>query len=83
MKQPSVQVRIPTAAFDVFASEAIRQVRPITTVVLGAARAFAKLSPAAREEFTIGERPSIETAASLLKRNGPAPANRRRNGGAK
>lgn len=78
MKQSTIVQRIPGDAFDVFAGEAMRQARPVGQIILGASRAFKKLSPAQREEFTIGEPPTIETAKSLLQRTGPAPANRKR-----
>lgn len=79
MKQSTTVVRrIPMAAFVFFTSEAQRQRRPFNIIVEGAARSFAKLSPYQREEFTIGEPPTIETAASLLQRTAPAPANRRK-----
>lgn len=78
MKQPTTVLRIPGVAFDVFAHEAIRQCRPVGQIILGASRAFKKLSPALREEFTIGEPMTIETAASLLGRTSPAKPNRKR-----
>jgi hypothetical protein len=79
MKQsPTIVCRMPRAAFVVFSDEAARQCRPLPNIIAGAARAFEKLSPAQREEFTIGEPPSIETAASLLGRTLPAPVNRRK-----
>lgn len=83
MKQPTLVKRIPSEAYDAFCGEALRQGRDVKLVMSGAARAFIKLSPAQREEFTIGEPPTIQTAKSLLGRTRPAPANRRRNGGAK
>ncbi len=76
----SIVYRLPRRAFDILSREAIRQARPLPQVILGAARAFQSLPEETREEFTIGEPPTIETAASLLGRTRPAKPNRRKGG---
>jgi uracil-DNA glycosylase len=55
MKQSSISCRIPRAAFELFAEESIRQVRPMTAIITAGARALAALAPDQREAFTIGE----------------------------
>lgn len=81
MSQSTIVRRIPVAAFDVLAREAIRQCRPFPAVITGAARAFAQLTPAQRDAFTIGEPMSDADRAKLgLKPAATVKPNRRKGG---
>lgn len=73
-------LRCPSSEAVFLASEAVRQKRPLVQIVGAAARALESLPEGQREAFTIGEPPTIETAASLLGRTGPAKPNRRKGG---
>lgn len=81
MSQSTIVRRIPVEAFDVLAREAIRQCRPFPAVITGAARAFAQLTPAQRDAFTIGEPLSDADRAKLgLKPAATVKPNRRKGG---
>ena len=79
---PSIVCRLPGTAFDLLAQEAIRQCRPLPTIIIGAARAFASLPAKAREDFTIAADPLDDAArAGLgLKPAGTVKPNRRKGG---
>jgi hypothetical protein len=77
----STVVRIPSSAADFFFMEAERQNRRFRSVVDGAVRAFAQLTPAQRDAFTIGEPLSDADRAKLgLKPAATVKPNRRKGG---
>lgn len=79
---PSIVCRLPRTAFDLLSEEAIRQCRPLPTIINGAARAFTSLPPAEREAFTVAADPLDDAArAGLgLKPAATVKPNRRKGG---